>query len=676
MLKEFAAAEPTLSEAKNGRHQPRLALVFPPFGPSGMPSLGLGLLQARVGQAGFDCATFYWNFELLGSLAPAGASWSLSEQLAAYDDLTQRCLYPANEWLFARALYGDRPEVEVAGETILSHLESYGASGLLTRDTLSDLHRRAPAIVADFAEQLAAYDVIGISTTFYQNLPALALARHIKTRWPAKQVVLGGANVDGDMGPALFKLFPFIDFIMQGEVDRALVTLLESREEPDLLEAVPGLLYRSEQGGALSGAPVKPETALSTLPTPEYSDYIETIHRLGIAGMRDLTIPLETSRGCWWGARSHCTFCGLNGNGIGYRTKEAERALAEIDQIVENYAPRFLFMTDNIIALPHFDTLLPQLAERGDGPQFFYEIKSNMNREQVRKLAAARVTAVQPGIESFSTAVLKLMRKGVTAAQNVALLKYAREYGIRPAYNIIIGFPGESERDYLPSIWQMPNLWHLMPPSSAPFIEFHRFSPYHADPASFGIELEPNPHYALLYPYAGDTLKDIAYTFVRSDLAGGRPELSYMEELCAELHRWIEAFDWTRPMLSWEERADHVLVIDERKEEWVGYELHGFAAALLHFLDAPRSVPALLRDARETEIAPANDWLTAVSRGHCPIAFSADDFREDPMACLDVFAAAGLVFVDDNAGGEPIYVALPIRHDCPPMSVDWADSHV
>src|SRR5690606_12063841 len=127
-------------------------------------------------------------------------------------------------------------------------------------------------------------------------------------------------------------------------------------------------------------------------------------------------------------------------------------------------------------------------------------------------LAAARVTAVQPGIESFSTTVLKLMRKGVTAAQNVALLKYAREYGIRPAYNIIVGFPGESEHAYFPAIRQMPNLWHLMPPSSAPLIEFHRFSPYHADPASFGITLEPNPFYALLYPYAGEALKDIAYT--------------------------------------------------------------------------------------------------------------------------------------------------------------------
>lgn len=682
MLNEFATAEPIEPRVQSRGRKPRLALIFPPFGPSGMPSLGLGLLSARVKQAGYDCSTFYWSLELLGSLAPPGEQWSLRDQLAAYDDLTQRSLYPANEWIFTRALYGDRPDLEAAGRALLDSMQTHGASGLLTPAVLRSFHRRAPEVIARFADTLADFDVIGISTTFYQNVPALALARHVKSRWPGKQVVLGGANVDGDMGPALFDLFPFIDFILQGEVDRGLVALLEDRDDPGALQTVPGLLYRAAAGqGARQGPRPAPETQLSQLPTPDYEDYISTIRRLEITGLRDLTLALETSRGCWWGARSHCTFCGLNANGMGYRTKDAERAIDEIDAMTGAYAPRFLFMTDNIIALPHFDTLLPRLAERDGGPQFFYEIKSNMNREQVRRLAAARVTAVQPGIESFSTKVLKLMRKGVTAAQNVALLKYAREYRIRPAYNVIIGFPGEQPEDYAEFIRQMPNLWHLMPPSSAPFIEFHRFSPYHGDPASFGITLEPNPNYRLLYPDAGDALKDIAYTFVRSDVPDGIPDVPYFGALTEALHDWINAFDWMRPMLHWQARDSYLLVVDERRPKAARYELHGFAATLLHLLDGPRSVPALFRalDAADAagEIAGGDgDWIAALARGTCPIAFSAADFREDPAACLDLLAAAGLIFVDPNAGGEPIYVALPLPRDTQPMHVDWADSHV
>ena len=38
---------------------------------------------------------------------------------------------------------------------------------------------------------------------------------------------------------------------------------------------------------------------------------------------------METARGCWWDAKHHCTFCGLNGEFMGFRSKSPLRALAE-----------------------------------------------------------------------------------------------------------------------------------------------------------------------------------------------------------------------------------------------------------------------------------------------------------------------------------------------------------
>ena len=35
------------------------------------------------------------------------------------------------------------------------------------------------------------------------------------------------------------------------------------------------------------------------------------------------------------------------------------------------------------------------------------------------------------------------MRKGVTAIQNVQLLKWCFEYDVEPSWNILYGFPGE-----------------------------------------------------------------------------------------------------------------------------------------------------------------------------------------------------------------------------------------
>ena len=41
------------------------------------------------------------------------------------------------------------------------------------------------------------------------------------------------------------------------------------------------------------------------------------------------------------------------------------------------------------------------------------------------------------------------MRKGVRAAQNVNLLRWAEVYGISVEWNVLWGFPGEREADYV-----------------------------------------------------------------------------------------------------------------------------------------------------------------------------------------------------------------------------------
>ena len=64
----------------------------------------------------------------------------------------------------------------------------------------------------------------------------------------------------------------------------------------------------------------------------------------------------------------------------------------------------------------------------------FYEVKSNLRKEDVRQLREAGVVAIQPGIESLSDEVLRIMRKGVSALQNIQLLKGcagARSAGLR-----------------------------------------------------------------------------------------------------------------------------------------------------------------------------------------------------------------------------------------------------
>ena len=78
----------------------------------------------------------------------------------------------------------------------------------------------------------------------------------------------------------------------------------------------------------------------------------------------------------------------------------------------------------------------------------FFEIKANVSRAQVAALVDAGITWVQPGIESLHSEVLKLMDKGIQGWQNVQLLKWARELGLRLSWSVLWGFPGEKDDWY------------------------------------------------------------------------------------------------------------------------------------------------------------------------------------------------------------------------------------
>jgi len=50
-----------------------------------------------------------------------------------------------------------------------------------------------------------------------------------------------------------------------------------------------------------------------------------------------LWLPYEGSRGCWWGEKHHCTFCGINGQGMEFRARSADRVIADLRTLVQRH---------------------------------------------------------------------------------------------------------------------------------------------------------------------------------------------------------------------------------------------------------------------------------------------------------------------------------------------------
>jgi ribosomal peptide maturation radical SAM protein 1 len=475
----------------------RILLVSMPFGALDRPALGLSLLKSALVRGGHDCQIAYAFEPLVEMIGAATYQW-------VSDDVPYTA-FPG-DWCFTLPLYGRDPDRDWAYVTRILRNEWQMTTAEIRR--IVAVREATPAYL-DRLETLypwGSYDVVGFTSTFVQNIASLAMARRLKARHPRPRIVFGGANWEGDMGQALFQTFPFVDHVCQGEADESFPALIGALAAGRRAPRIPGVLSRDAD-------PVRaqPVQAMDRLPLPDFSDYF---------AMRDRTVPdlaatllMETSRGCWWGAKHHCTFCGLNGEGMAFRVKSPDRALAEFAH-VGAYPGEMLSIVDNILDMGYFDSVLPGLARRPLDQPIFYETKANLSRAQVRGLREAGILTIQPGIENLSDRVLKLMRKGTTALRNIQLLKWAREYGVGVEWNILYGFPGEVDADYDDTLALIPKLSHLQAPSGIGPVRIDRFAPYYETPEAFGITgLRPLPVFDHLYPFGPETRARIACYF-------------------------------------------------------------------------------------------------------------------------------------------------------------------
>ncbi len=259
----------------------------------------------------------------------------------------------------------------------------------------------------------------------------------------------------------------------------------------------------------------------------------------------------------------------MNGRGLDFRCKSERRALDELDRVTSRYKITQFGLTDCIINMRYWKTLFPELARRGAPYRMFFEIKFNLSREHMRVLSEAGAVWLQPGIEGLHDDILRLMNKGVTALENVQALKFAREYGVRMAWHLLVGFPDESDEWHIEMARILPRLYHLQPIQGVLNIRFDRFSAYQAHPERYGLEIEPFPACSAIYPIDETAVREIAYYF-RSVVAGSshHPDARVspgIEALRVCEKEWTSA--WNRPMpvlLCMEDKPDGIDIYDTR----------------------------------------------------------------------------------------------------------------
>jgi magnesium-protoporphyrin IX monomethyl ester (oxidative) cyclase len=237
-----------------------------------------------------------------------------------------------------------------------------------------------------------------------------------------------------------------------------------------------------------------------------------------------------------------------------------------------------------------------------ENTNIFYEVKTNLNEQQIEVLAKAHVNAIQPGIESLSTKTLQLMRKGTTASQNIIFLKNCLVYGIKPDWNLLVGFPGEDEEVYEHYDQVLPLLTHLQPPTGVYPIRFDRFSPYFNAAEEYDLELKPYDFYSMVYPFAEEDIKDLAYFFIDHHYNAPHMKLSAKWIKKLESHvdvwhrRWHQRDGKLKPSLVFEWRGETRIVSDSRSGEVMEHEIDEPGLRILDLLASPLTLLKLKED--------------------------------------------------------------------------------
>jgi ribosomal peptide maturation radical SAM protein 1 len=483
----------------------KVALINMPFASAFYPAIGISLLQAALRRDGIPCDLYYFDLLFASKIG--------FDSYRRYSDSASPCSL-VGDWLFARTFFGERLErdSEYIHDILSSDPNCFDS---VSPADLDRVRAEVPGFLHEclHATEWSHYRIVGFTSSFQQNLAALAFARLLKEVCPQLVVVFGGANCEAEMGIELHRQFGFIDFVCSGEGDHNFPQLTQQILKGGARAEIDGIIMRQGDQTVVPQKIVAPVFDLDALPIPSYDDYFAQLRATGLDRLLEPLVPFESSRGCWWGAKMHCTFCGLNGSTMAYRSKSAERALQEVVWLGQKYGRDF-FVVDNIFDLKYLDSFFPELAARKLGFTFYYETKVNLKKHQVRLLAEAGANYLQPGIESLSTPILRLMKKGCTLLQNLQCMKWGKQYGITISWNLLYGFPGEDPAEYEKMADLIPSLLHLDPPDFCARVRLDRHSPYFTRPQDYGLRhVRAQKAYSYVYPLAEQVLNNIAYYF-------------------------------------------------------------------------------------------------------------------------------------------------------------------
>lgn len=275
------------------------------------------------------------------------------------------------------------------------------------------------------------------------------IAKAVKERYPDKPVILGGWHPS--LLPDQTLACKYVDAVVVGQGEDALLEIVRHIEAGESLKGIAGVGFKEE--GRLVFNQSRPLKPIRELPPKAYhlADF-DAYERVCGRRWAMYTSSLACPYNC-----AYCTNEGLYGRK--WNALDAEQVVEEVTDLVARYGLQLLWVVDDnfLVDRDRAVKIAEGLVRRG--VKFDWSIQASTNLvtrltvEELKLLRRAGLSQVAQGADSGSKKILHLMNKDFQKLETIHLAAdMLSQAGIRPSFNIIFGFPGESDVERRESI--------------------------------------------------------------------------------------------------------------------------------------------------------------------------------------------------------------------------------
>ena len=290
-------------------------------------------------------------------------------------------------------------------------------------------------------------NLVGISiTNTSQIIPGLTLARLIKNQNKEIHITVGGSvftklienikKVDG--------LFSIVDSFIVFEGEHALLELVGQLDGKRDFKKVPNFIYR-ENNVTKVNEPFYAED-LNKLPTPDFDGLPLKLYHTPAS-----VLPVQTSRGCYYGK---CSFCNLHLDHRHFRLRRTELLMEDIWTLSQKYNTPYFFFTDESVPINKLREISQSLLEKQWDIKWMGGVRfeNALDGDLLEKMASAGCKKLVFGLESYNQRVLDLMKKGIKTDVVKKTLDNCLNAGISFHLYTIVGFPTETEEEAIETL--------------------------------------------------------------------------------------------------------------------------------------------------------------------------------------------------------------------------------